>query len=235
MVANELTAAALPRGYEGRVIKVIESGVDLSTLSAEVTSQPASNPARPLRFAFSGRFVDWKGVQYLVPAFRKTLERRKDCELYLIGDGDLAPLIKEMAASSPLKERVRFYGWLSPPEVIRVVRECDVFVMPSLRECGGSSILEAMALGKPVVATNWGGPAHYLDETCGLLVDPSSKEAFVDGLADAMVRLAESEELRIRLGRGGKERVHQENFGWDSKADQVLGILESLVREKNTV
>jgi glycosyltransferase involved in cell wall biosynthesis len=234
MVANDQTAAALPRGCRGRVIKLIESGVDLSTWSAEATPQPAKEPGAPVRFVFVGRFVDWKGVQYLIPAFRKVLERGGDCVLDLIGDGELAPLIKGLVASHPLNERVRLHGWLSHPEAACIVRECDVFVMPSLRECGGGAILEAMALGKPIVATNWGGPANYVNETCGLLVDPSSEEAFVDGLADAMSHLAGSEELRARLGQGGKERVHQEYLDWDSKGDRVLEILKGLVREKVT-
>ncbi len=110
----------------------------------------------------------------------------------------------------------------------RVIRECDVFVMPSLRECGGGAILEAMALGKPIVAANWGGPGAYVNETCGILVEPASREAYIDGLADAMVRLAQSDELRARLGEGGRERIHQEYFEWKAKGDRVIGILHEV-------
>jgi glycosyltransferase involved in cell wall biosynthesis len=58
---------------------------------------------------------------------------------------------------------------------MQILRDSDVFVMPSLRECGGTAILEAMALGKPVVTTDWGGPADYVTPECGLLVSPTSK------------------------------------------------------------
>ena len=59
-----------------------------------------------------------------------------------------------------------------------IVRDSDVFVLPSLRECGGTVLLEAMAVGVPMVATNWGGPSYYVDDSCGIRVDPSSRDGF---------------------------------------------------------
>jgi glycosyltransferase involved in cell wall biosynthesis len=225
IVANDRTAKALPRGCRGRILKVVESGVDLSIWSPDARPL-ASATGGPVHFVFSGRFVDWKGVKFLIAAFRKTLARYENCVLDLVGDGDLGPELRATCAATELKDHVRFHGWLSRADAARIIRECDVFVMPSLRECGGTAILEAMALGKPVVAARWGGPGEYVNETCGILVEPASPDAFVDGLADAMARLAESEELRARLGRGGQERIHQEFFDWESKADRVLEILE---------
>ena len=230
MVANEQSAAALPAGCRGQVIKVVESGVDLSIWSQDHSAPRSRLPNQPIRFVFSGRFVDWKGVQYLVPAFFNTLGQYKDCVLELIGSGEFAPVIEKMVAESPLKEHVKFHGWLPQSEAARIVRECHVFVLPSLRECGGAVILEAMAMGKPVIAANWAGPANYINDTCGILVEPSSEEAFIDGLSKAMLRLAQSDTLRTQLGEGGKNRVRQEYFDWDSKADRVLEIFSQLVR-----
>lgn len=82
------------------------------------------------------------------------------------------------------------------------------------------------------MATNWLGPSDFVNKTCGLIVDPSPEQALIDGLADAMERLARSEELRMRLSQGARERVHQEYLDWDSKANRVLEILTALVREK---
>lgn len=228
LVANERTADALPRGCRGRVVTVVESGVDVSTWSPDPAA--ARPGAGPVRFAFSGRFVDWKGVELLVAAFRKARERVEDCALDLIGDGDLGPRIRETCAAPELKDHVRLHGWLAREEAARVVRECDVFVMPSLRECGGGAILEAMALGKPIIAANWGGPGQYVDDSCGIRVEPSSREAYVDGLADAMTLLARSEELRSRLGQGARERIRECDFEWEAKGDRVFGILEEVAR-----
>lgn len=233
LVANQRTADALPPGCRGRVITVVESGVDLSTWSG-VPAGASAGPG-PVRFAFSGRFVDWKGVEFLVAAFRKMRERVDHCALDLIGDGELGPRIRELCAAPELKDHVRLHGWLSREEAARVVRECDVFVMPSLRECGGGAILEAMALGKPIVAAHWGGPGCYVNDHCGIRVEPTSRQGYIDGLADAMTRLAESADLRARLGQGARERIHERYFEWEAKGDRVLEILEEAVRGTRAV
>ena len=230
MVANQWTADALPPGHRGRVERLFESGVDLDLWTPPPPRPPETAATdRTVRFVFSGRFVDWKGIQYLVPAFEKAVAEEKNCWLDLIGGGgDLAQEIEAMVGRSSLRDRVRLHGWIDRTKAASILREGDVFVMPSLRECGGTAILEAMAMGKPVITTNWGGPADYVDASCGILVDPSSKAAFVDGLAAAIVKLARSADLRQRLGEGGKRRVQKDFLDWDSKADRVLEVLREV-------
>jgi glycosyltransferase involved in cell wall biosynthesis len=231
IVANPSTLKALPGGYRGQVIRLFESGVDLDLWKSNDASVRRSDDT--VRFAFSGRFVDWKGIQYLVPAFAKAVAQEPNCRLDLIGGGELESEVKATIRQNNLANAVCLHGWLSRDDAARIIRETDVFVMPSLRECGGTAILEAMALGKPVIATNWGGPADYIDESCGLLVDPKSRKGFVDGLSEAMVRLVRSPELRKSLGNGGKARVRSEYLDWESKAVRVLSILtEVSQREK---
>ncbi len=223
LAANASTLNALPRGYKGTIIRLFESGVDLDLWKPTETNE--TRPGGSVRFVFSGRFVDWKGVEYLVRAFARTVAKEPGCQLDLIGGGQLEGEIKALIEEHKLENAVNLHGWLSRPEASRIVREADVFVMPSLRECGGTAILEAMALGKPVIATNWGGPADYVDQSCGVLVDPISKTGFVDGLAEAMLRLVRSPELRKWLGEGGKLRVRKDSLDWNSKADRVLSLL----------
>jgi glycosyltransferase involved in cell wall biosynthesis len=118
---------------------------------------------------------------------------------------------------------VAFHGWIPQPEVARRLRAADVFVLPSLYECGGAVVLEAMAAGLPVIATDWGGPADYLNATCGLLVEPTSRAGFIGSLAAAMTTLAGSPLLRLQLGRAGRERAVRE-FDWERKIDRMLEI-----------
>jgi glycosyltransferase involved in cell wall biosynthesis len=231
IAANASTVKALPVGHRGRVVRLFESGVDLDLWKPADTDQ--HRPDVGVHFTFSGRFVDWKGVQYLLLAFIKAVAEEPRCRLDLIGGGELDAEIKTVIERHKLHDAVRMHGWVSRPDAARIVRESDVFIMPSLRECGGTAILEAMALGKPVITTNWGGPADYVDPSCGVLVDPISKTGFVDGLAKAMVRLARSPELRKSLGEGGKLRVRRDNLDWKSKADLMLKILSEVV-DRNT-
>jgi glycosyltransferase involved in cell wall biosynthesis len=80
-----------------------------------------------------------------------------------------------------------------------------------------------MSLAKPVIATAWGGPLDYLDADCGLLIEPRSPEAIVEGFAAAMLELAGSPALRRRLGARGLERVRRE-FDWEIKVDRMLDL-----------
>lgn len=230
IVANERTAKALPHGYRGRVYEVVESGVDLS-LCKPIERQPAT-PEEPIRFIFWGRFVDWKGAQFLVQAF-KQVSMHSNSVLEMIGDGELMDSIRTQATETGAGDRINFHGRLSREESIKIIQKCHVFVIPSLRECGGNAILEIMAMGLPVVATNWAGPAQYVKETCGILVEPNTVDGFINGLADAMLRLAKSSELREKMGAAGIERVKEDNFDWESKADRILEILHETI-ESNT-
>ena len=228
LVANELTEKALPHGVKGQVIRLFESGVDLKLWRPSSSARPADGE---VRFVFSGRFVDWKGIQFLIPAFEKAAARNSACILDLIGGGgEFDAEIKRLAENPVIRDRIRFHGWVPRERAAEILREADVFVMPSLRECGGTAILEAMALGKPVITTNWGGPADYVDSTCGILVAPNSAAAFVDGLADAIVELAQSPERREALGCGGLARIRRDYLAWDDKAERVHAILEDVVR-----
>jgi glycosyltransferase involved in cell wall biosynthesis len=228
MVANEATKAALPRGCRGRVIQLFESGVDrdLWAQTAESAADATASDGT-VRFAFSGRFVDWKGIQFLLPAFELAVAEEPSCRLDLIGGGGpLADKVQSQLSRPLLKDTVRLHGWLKRPAAAAILRSAQVFVMPSLRECGGTAILEAMAMGKPVITTNWGGPKDYVTEECGLLVDPTSKVAFVEGLAAAMVKLARSSPLRRAMGEAGRTRVQRDDLEWEAKADRVLEVLK---------
>ncbi|MDX1565922.1 MAG: glycosyltransferase family 4 protein [Phycisphaeraceae bacterium] len=225
LVANCTAKKALPRGCRGRVIEVVESGVDLTIWKPKPQGVGTDGP---LRFVYAGRFVDWKGVGYLLKAFAR-LPREAGVRLDLIGGGDLDQSLRREVAELNLEQKVYFHGWLPRTQSAQIMQSCDVFVMPSLRECGGTAILEAMAMGLPVVATNWAGPSHYVTESCGILVDPSGEEAFVEGLAGAMLRLAEDPALRKSMAEAGPRHVRTNYYDWDSKTDRVLDILHQTV------
>ncbi len=228
LVGNQRTAKALPQGYRGKVYEVVESGVDLARWDPKQYS-PAP-PDQPVRFVFCGRLVDWKGAQFLVEAFKLVAERTNSI-LEIIGDGELRDEIADKVVKLGIQNQVNLRGRLPLAECMELITSSDVYVMPSLRECGGLALLESMAIGLPIIAANWAGPAEYLNDSCGVLVDPSSPEGFVEGLADAMINLAKSPELRHKLGKGAQERVRQNYFDWDSKTDRVLEILkETLAR-----
>ncbi len=227
LVANDRTRAALPGGTRGQIITLVENGVDLSIWSmadhaGHHPADHAADPTGPTRFAFTGRLVDWKAVDILLDAFARVIAAT-DATLDILGSGPMRPALEAQARALGIDRQVKFHGWVAQPQCAAMLRAVDALVLPSLYECGGAVVLEAMAVGLPVIATNWGGPADYLDATCGILVTPKSREQFTAHLAEAMLKLAQSPTLRQEMGHAGRRRV-QEAFDWERKADTILDI-----------
>jgi glycosyltransferase involved in cell wall biosynthesis len=222
MVANERTREALPRRVKGRVEVVVENGVDLAMYRSVQRSAVVEDAERPIRFVFAGRLVGFKGVDLLLKAFARA-KTQAPMRLDILGDGPSRAEWERLAASLHVSEAVTFHGWLSPQRCAEQMAGSDVFVLPSLRECGGAVVLEAMAMRLPVIAANWGGPADYVDGSCGILVDADTPPQFTQDLAAAMVRLAKAPELRAAMGDAGFEKIRTE-YDWERKVDRVLGV-----------
>lgn len=223
LVSNTRTREALPRGCDRNVIELVENGVDLNLFN-EDRLPPRTHGVRGTRtrFAFVGRLVDWKAVDLLLQAVALAAERI-DLELFVIGDGPERSKLESQARDLGLEARVVFHGFVPQHECPALLSQADALVLPSLYECGGAVVLEAMAMGLPVIATRSGGPVEYLHGGAGLLVDPSTPEEFIAGLADAMVRLATSASLRQALSARGRKRI-EEQYDWERKIDSILGI-----------
>jgi glycosyltransferase involved in cell wall biosynthesis len=233
LVANQRTAKALPKGCRGKIYEVVESGVDLSLWKP--TPRPIKDASQPTRFVYMARFVDQKGIPFLIEAF-KQVAAKTNSVLELIGDGELYQSIKNQVAALGIQDRVVFHGRLPLETAAELVRECDVYMVPAIRDCGGCAMLEAMAIGMPVIAANWAGPGEYADPSCGILVDLNTQEEFVNGLAAAMIRLSESPELRLQMGEASLQRVRSNYLDWDSKVDRIVEIFEETLaaQKKNS-
>ncbi|CAD5979700.1 putative glycosyltransferase MJ1607 [Planktothrix tepida] len=232
IVANSQTKAALPKGCKGKIYEVIECGVDLEIWQPKIYTQP--DPNQPIRFIYTGRFVDWKGVEFLLEAF-KIVSEQTSAVLELVGDGILRPQLQAQVEQLNLQNKVHFHGWMKREQMATFIRECDIFVLPAVREAGGNVVLEAMASALPVIVANWAGPAKTVHSSCGILVDPCSKAGFIQGLADGMLRLANSPELRFQMGQAGIKRVKQHYFDWDAKCDRILEIFQETLHDYGAV
>ena len=227
LVANDRTAKALPRGCHGKIYQVIESGVDLRIFQPRQVKSHVTG--QPVRIVYMARFVDQKGIPYLIEAFHRAASK-VDLVLELIGNGELFEASQAQVKRLGIDSKVNFYGWMKIDKAEALIRECDIYVVPAIRDCGGCAQLEAMAIGLPIIAANWAGPGQYTDELSGVLVNVDTVEGFIDGLAEAMIRLANSPELRIQLGEGSMKRVRTNNLDWDSKVDRIVEIFKENIQ-----
>jgi glycosyltransferase involved in cell wall biosynthesis len=216
LVANLRTRLALPSGIKGRIVEITENGVDMELWS------PGERPPTidgKRKFVFIGRLVDWKRLDIAIRAIAQV----PGATLQVIGDGPMRAQWGELAASLGLAERVSFTGWLAQRECARELQHATALLLPSIFECGGAVVLEAMAAGTPVIVTAWGGPRDYVDDECGILVAPSTEAGLIEGFVAAMKRLINEPSLGKRFRESGLSKI-KELFDWDRKLDQLVQI-----------
>ncbi|WP_337173235.1 glycosyltransferase family 4 protein [Paludisphaera sp.] len=219
LVANERTRRALPRGCAGRVAVLCENGVE-----PDVWRRPADLPTRlgeGLRLGFLGRLVHWKGPDTVLEVFNEVRERFPSAELWIIGDGPERESLERRAEALGLSRAVTFHGWADPADCSRLLSQCDVFLYPSVLDCGGAVVLEAMALGLPVVALNWGGVGDYIAPGCGVAIEPTPRPRLISDLARAVQEL--TPERRRDLGEAARREI-AEKYTWPAKVRQVLDL-----------
>lgn len=226
LVANERTKNALPVDTSKKnIVELVENGVDLSVFGADAGN--SSQPDQGIKLIFIGRLVDWKGVNYLLDVLSSL--KGRPFSLRILGDGDKRRELEEQTRQLGLEDRVVFHGFLSQIECAEYLKDSHVLVLPSLCECGGAVVLEAMAMKKAVVATNWGGPADYINEECGILVDPAhSIDQFKSGLKNAIEKLIGDPQLTQKMGEAGRQRVMEE-FNWVTKIDRIIDVYQNVI------
>lgn len=149
--------------------------------------QGSSIRTRTYRILSIGALTPIKNHASLLRAFAKVSARNADVQLRIGGTGPLRQQLGDLARRLGVEARVQFLGHLEREDVLREMTEANVFVLPSLYETFGVVLIEALATGTPVVATDCGGPREIVNSGNGLLVPPADDEA----LAQAMLTMAD--------------------------------------------
>jgi len=138
--------------------------------------------------------------------------------------------MENLAAHLDIVDHVSFTGWLNQEQIAKLYQQSDVFVFPSLRDCGGAVVLEAMAMNLPIIAARWGGPVDYITKECGFLIDPISTEQYIHDFSQAMLLLAHSPGLRKKMGQHAREHVLK-HFQWDKKTEDLQDIYHFVIQQ----
>ncbi len=140
-------------------------------------------PLDAFTFVAVGRFAPTKGYEYLIDAFAEVRKIYSDAHLVIVGDGKTRPDVEKQIIRCGLSESVTLTGHRK--DVPQILKACDVFVLPSIREAFGLVILEAMAAGLPVIVTDSGGPSEVVnDQIDGLVVPPANSGKFTEAMLE---------------------------------------------------
>lgn len=210
IVPSHSQANRLARYVSRQKIHIVYHGIDAAafvasaaTERARVRSQHGLSESQPVVSVF-GRLEPIKGHADLLQAARIMLATRPDMRFWIVGEGSLATTLQEQAHQLGIEGAVRFLGY--QPDVASLMAASDVVLLPSRHESFGIVLIEAMALGKPIVASAAGSiPEVVLDGVQGYLVPPHDAEALSASVLHVVANPAQAE----RLGQAGRERVLQ--------------------------
>ena len=204
--------------YTHSPIEIIPFGVDLSVFkpSAEISSN------KEITFGIIKSLEKKYGIDFLIKAFTEVLKKHKNVKLKIVGEGSRKLEYQKLCKELHIEDKVEFVGKVPHDEVIKFHHQIDVFVCLSTldSESFGVSLVEAMACGKPVVASDVAGFKEVIDnEANGILVTKNSyKEA-----AEAMCFYIENPEKAIEKGKKANQRV-KKLYDWNKNVDLMLNV-----------
>jgi glycosyltransferase involved in cell wall biosynthesis len=229
IIVNSRAVARRFSGATASRVRCVYNGVDLKRFSPRPPPsgfrQTVGLSGQGPVIVSVGRFVAYKGYDHLLEAAGLLKADRPDIEWVIAGDGELRGALEAQCRRLGLTRQVHFLGWRDDlPDVLSLA---DLFVSPAVGEHFGRVLIEAMAMGKPVVATASGGvPEIVVDGETGVLVTPADPAA----LAGAVRALLADPARRHRLGQAGRARVETE-FSLAGHADAVGSVYRECLED----
>lgn len=231
VVASSPSVETHVRPHAGDKTFLVTPGVDNALFApapAGVSADPAGEP--PPTLLYAGRIEvssAWKGIDVLIDAFSQVVRELPSARLVLVGEGDAVEQHRARVKALGLSGNVTFPGKLTGTALAERFQRATVVVLPSTTaaESFGMTLIEAMACGVPVVASNVGGIPFVVDDgRDGLLVPPADAGA----LAAACLRILRDPQLAAALGRSGHGKV-TERYLWPGRIDSYAAIFETLL------
>ena len=215
--------------WDQESIAIIPAEVDITRFDDSISGEKvrAEFGIRPevKVIGIVSRISPGKGHKYLIEAFSSLKHDKSNIELLICGAGKGQKELKKQAESLGVAEKVNFTGFRE--DVPEVLAAMDIFVLPSLSEGVATSLLEAMAMRKPVIATSVGGIPDYLfDGRTGLLVPPKNSSA----IATQLRRFLSDENFAKRLGNEGRD-VIEKNFTPQQLVEKTLKVYREVINE----
>jgi glycosyltransferase involved in cell wall biosynthesis len=188
---------------------VIPNGIEIekysSNLDRRVVLEEFGFQEKEIVVGMVGRFHLQKGYEFALRAMPDILSSHSQVRFLLVGEGELLPEMRDLAARLGVGQFVRFAG--TRYDVPRLLQAMDIFLLSSLWEGFPLTLLEASAAGKAIIATDVGGNNEIIEAECtGLLIPPRRSEA----IAEAVRRLITDQSLRDRLGEAAREKARRQ-------------------------
>lgn len=221
------TRADLPRVEDARIVSFPEIGFDPAIFHAQGALPAGSRGEGRLNFLYAGRLVPYKLPELPIRAFAGSEALRRH-HLHVVGDGPERPRMEALIAEHGLQDNITMHGRKTQCEVAGMMRACDAFVFPSIRELGAGVVIEAMACGTMVLVANYGAPGDLAADGRGARVEMADFDRMVEGFRLEMEACAEAPHIMAETAE--RARTYAEDFfPWAMKGEKTLEIYRALL------
>ena len=218
------TARAIPNCFRAKVQTILETAMEDSVFEHKCVYQLNDDVVRMIT---TGRLLPNKNILTAVKSL-EYIAKDYRVRLTIIGSGYQRREIEETAKRIGRSQDVVIIDELPREEVLAVVERSDIFLFPSLREGGSWSLMEAMAIGLPVICLDWAGMAIITDDNCAIRLPVSNPEQMPKDMAGAIITLIKNPGLREAMGKAGRNRI-KEVYNWKTKGLFVEQLFNSLL------
>jgi len=228
IIGSRATYEQMGSQFHDRSIYIPENAIDPARFNVSIDREPNE----PLRLAFVGRFVPYKGADMLLHAAAPLIRQGKVI-VDLIGDGPMKQELIDLAKKLKISDGVIMDGWVEHAKLQDRLLMSDVFAFPSIREFGGAVVLEAMAIGLVPVVLDYGGPGELVSPQTGYAIAMGQREEIISRVAKALQELTDDPTQLREMGQKARQRVLK-HFTWDAKAAMVLEVYKWVLGQRET-
>lgn len=223
LVCNREAMEQLPKNWAKKAEIFPVSGITSKDFDLD-QPETASDPSH-FRLLSAGSLIKIKGFGLAIKSFGAFHRINPNSSLSIVGSGPEGPRLVALVKQLGLEDSVHFLDWMPRNKLLLEMAKCHVFLFPSLRDGGGTVVVEAMAMGRPVVCLDNGGPGMHITDEYGIKVEPGSPDDTVKRLGQALEKLSNDPELRDSMGKAAKARAN-DVYEWDALGDRLAGIYE---------
>lgn len=207
-----------------KIIQVSSIGVEAQLLNNNYWLSKSQSIKEEVRIFSVGKFIDIKNFDLTIEAFYKFSQIHKNSKLYLVGDGPNKQSLLNLVREYKIEDRVIFMGWQSRQDVIDLLSYKSHILLYPTAEKAGITILEALALGNPVVGLNFGGPKEFVKKDSGILVELEERDLMSTNLAQALIEVINNYE---NYSKNTYKAVYP--YLWENRDAKMKDIYNSIL------
>lgn len=218
------TLNVIPHPFKHKARVLLETAMDDSIFNWE----KQTNSEDVVRLFISARLISIKNIPTAIRSL-KYIQTDKKWSLTIIGSGPDLKLINSEIEKQGYKN-IEIIPFMPREEALKKISESDIFIFPSLKEGGTWALMEAMAMGLPVICVNWAGMAVETDKNTAIQLEVTNPKQMEIDMGKAISQLINSPELRYKLGGNARERI-KNVFSWENKALFMESLFDKLEKK----